>query len=112
MNEVDKILKLADLGYTREEINKFMSIGTGPSELEIKPEEPVEASEPVEQPAQVDVAKIISETLAPYLASIEKATKAVQSANIRNIEMEKPKEQSIEEIMAGLVDSRFRKETK
>lgn len=100
MNELDKILKLADLGYTREEINKFLSIGTGPSELEIKTEEPT----PTPEPEVPDYSENIKNALDPYLKGIQETLKAIQAANIRGVEMNETPKKTPEEILADVIN--------
>lgn len=97
---IEEILKLGEMGYTKDEIEamgaeKTDEPGSAP-EPEKQPEpEPVKEPEPAKAPDQ-DILKFIA-------GEFEKLNKSIQLANINNSNINQPKEKTAEEVLADLI---------
>ena len=79
---IEEILKLGEMGYTKDEIE---AMGTE------KQEEPEQKKEP-----EQDILKFIA-------GEFEKLNKSIQLANINNSNINQPKEKTAEEVLADLI---------
>lgn len=95
---IEEILKLGEMGYTKDEIEAMGTEKTAEPESASEPEkqkEPVKEPEPVKDPEQ-DILKFIAR-------EFEKLNKSIQLANINNSNIHQPKEKTAEEVLADLI---------
>lgn len=117
MNNLDKIFKLIDAGYTKEEINELLQ----PKEElnKIYPEEPKEPEEPEEAPEE-EPTFISKPTLNPDIISklgdaikglddkINKLDKSIKAGNILNSSMDVKPTETAEDILASLITPKLK----
>ena len=97
MNNLDTIMKLIDAGYTKEDISSMIN--------------PVEESPAEETPAEdtKEVNQVIpnfdklSEALDGLNKKISELDKSIQKGNILNSQLNLPKEQTAEDILASIL---------
>lgn len=97
---IEEILKLGEMGYTKDEIEAMGTEKTAEPESAPEPEkqkepEPAKEPEPVKDPDQ-DILKFIA-------GEFEKLNKSIQLANINNSNINQPKEKTAEEVLADLI---------
>jgi hypothetical protein len=93
---IEEILKLGEMGYTKDEIEAMGTEKTVEPEPVKEPEpEPVKEPEPAKAPEQ-DMLKFIA-------GEFEKLNKSIQLANINNSNINQPKEKTAEEVLADLI---------
>jgi len=94
---IDQILKLAELGYTKEEIQ---ALGT-PEAAEAAPAE----QEPEQEPAPAMDPEILSltEAMKGYMESMQQTLKDIRSANIRNSSMPMQDRETADTALAAII---------
>ena len=97
---IEEILKLGEMGYTKDEIEAMGAEKTAEPESAPEPEkqkkpEPAKEPEPEKAPDQ-DILKFIA-------GEFEKLNKSIQLANINNSNINQPKEKTAEEVLADLI---------
>lgn len=97
---IEEILKLGEMGYTKDEIEAMGTEKAAEPEPAAEPEkqkepEQVKEPEPVKAPEQ-DILKFIA-------GEFEKLNKSIQLANINNSNINQPKEKTAEEVLADLI---------
>lgn len=97
---IEEILKLGEMGYTKDEIEAMGAEKTAEPESAPEPEkqkEPERAKEPEPEKApDQDILKFIA-------GEFEKLNKSIQLANINNSNIHQPKEKTAEEVLADLI---------
>lgn len=105
MDNIEKIIKLAEIGYTKDEIEKFLNLGKAPEQLEIKEPEPEKKAEEIKAPVP-DYNESLNDMFKPYLDNMEKMLKTIQAANIRAAEMGEVKPYTGLDAMAEIIAPR------
>lgn len=100
---VEDILKLGAMGYTKEEIEAMNNTKEEPErEPEQEPEKeqekaPEKTQEPEQRPDPTqDMLKFIA-------GEFEKLNRSIQEANINGSDIQQPKEQTAEEVLADII---------
>ena len=99
--DAEKIFKLIDLGFTRDDILKLIdgaTIGGPDPEPEPEPDQ-----EPEPEPAQPDAAAAISAVLEKFSNSFNDIIKDMQAANMHAARQKDPEELKPEDILANII---------
>lgn len=103
----DKLFKLLDAGYTKEEIAEIL--GTGSDEGEEEPDTGVESSQGDQEHESKITPEDNNKTIADLTATIKelkKTVKAMQEANATGAKTDKPRvEDKIQEAIKSFTDS-------
>lgn len=105
MDKIEKILKLAEIGYSKDEISRFLDIGEAPEQLEIKPDEkPVEKT--IDEAAKAEPDYV--ESLKPYLEDMKNLLKSIQAANVRSAQMDEQPAYTGHDAIAEIINPTFK----
>lgn len=103
---IEEILKLGEMGYTKDEIE---AMGTenaaepGSGQEPEKQKEPEQTMEP-EHAKEPEQSKDPAPDILKFIAGeFEKLNKSIQLANINNSNINQPKEKTAEEVLADLI---------
>ena len=102
--DAEKIFKLIDLGFTRDDILKLIDGATvGGPDSEPEPEPDREPEPEPAQPAQPDAAAAISAVLEKFSNSFNDMIKDMQAANMHAARQHEPEELKPEDILASII---------
>lgn len=102
---IDQILKLAELGYTKDEIQ---ALNTPETPAPAQPAEP--EPEPEQAPAENPELLKLTEAMRGYMESMQQTLRDIQSANIRNSSMPMQDPDTVDTALAAIIQpSRKRK---
>lgn len=102
---IDQILKLAELGYTKDEI-QALSVPEAPAPAQPAEPEP----EPEQAPAENPELLKLTEAMRGYMESMQQTLRDIQSANIRNSSMPMQDPDTVDTALAAIIQpSRKRK---
>lgn len=97
---IEEILKLGEMGYTKEDI-EAMNTGSKQDPEPEKAQEPEQAkSEPEQEPQKADPTKDLLQFMA---GEFEKLNRSIQSVNILGSNINQPKEKTAEDVLAELI---------
>lgn len=101
---IEEILKLGEMGYTKDEIEAMGAEKTAEPERAKEPE-PERAKEPEpERAKEPEPEKAPDQDILKFIAGeFEKLNKSIQLANINNSNINQPKEKTAEEVLADLI---------
>jgi len=97
---IDQILKLAELGYTKDEIQ---ALSTPEAPAPAQPAEPEPEPEPEQAPAENPELLKLTEAMKGYMESMQQTLKDIQSANIRNSSMPMQDPDTVDTALAAII---------
>lgn len=104
--DVEKIMKLVDAGFTREEILNFT--GGKPAEKAVEKPTEIPAEKPVEKPAETPAEKTNeNEALNNILQEMKNVVLEIQKANIFRASLPGPSDgDNVDSILASIINPR------
>lgn len=99
---IDKIMKLVDAGFTKDEISKILNVShetTTPVPIQEIP--PIPPNVPHETQTAPNLEEF-SKSVSALTEALAKQTNLIQSMNIMNSSM--PKEETVDDIMASIIN--------
>ena len=95
---IDQILKLAELGYTKDEIQ---ALSAPEASAPAQPSDPEPEPEPA--PAENPELLKLTEAMKGYMESMQQTLKDIQSANIRNSSMPMQDPDTVDTALAAII---------